>query len=778
MDKQILKTKLKKYLFFVSIVFLSITSIHLIYNFVYFDSKEVPQKWGTISESFVGVFPNLNPLKYNNDYNSYINNILYRSLLTYDINEKKIVWDLVTCDIENTKKIECNLSWNIKWSSWENITTEDIVFTYETIKNHNTNPLLKSLLDNVEITKGETSILFESNISDVNILNIFFQPIMPKVAIDKIDQEKLKSNFSPIDWIYSWKYKIAKVDQDETVWFKKIFLEKNSYYTKNPIYIDNITLKIYKDHPSLLQQKDSINIFNDKKNLIWDSIVKLQNHKYILPQYVWVFINKDKLEYPNLRNYILSQINSQKILESVWENNNKLIESPFLNEIKLDIKKNTSSLKTMLNSLGFYKKSYHLSKVWINTVEKNIKKISGEVQIEEKINTWSLLKSDKVEVNITEIKNSITKENYNSSSKIIKSPEWVDKYNFITNSEITLEWISSKNVSEVYVNDYKLKNNKPNTEKFFYKLSTSINNIKAWENNYKIYFVENGKKSLKEEITFFYNKDKNNLAKNEIDLITNLINSKVKKAKEIAIEKQVEAEKEEQNKIKKQVKEQETNTLNSEQIKKQNLINALDSKFYYDNNFNPYELNLSYINWSKEIAMAAEETQNQLEDVWIKIELSPLTLTVLQEQIKENKEEYNILLTWINLWYFNFNISKYFYSWQIDSWKNVSKIKNSDLDNILEDLKSWIFDNNKTIELEKQIINILQNENVFKPLYSPYYSNLVLKNIEWYELNEIIPNDSYRFNPLVKSYILKEKIINNDWKNIFWFIEYIINNLF
>ena len=537
MDKQILKKKLKKYLFFISVVFLSITTIHLIYNFVYFDSKEVPQKWGTVSESFVWKLPSLNPLKFNNDYNAYINHILYRSLLTYDINTKKITWDLATCNIENTKNIKCDFAQNSKWSSWENITTEDIVSTYETIKKYNTNPVIKSILDNIIITSSDSSILFKSNIKDVNILNILFQPIMAKIVLDKIPEENLKKPISPIDWIYSWKYKITKIDQDDTSWFKKIFLEKNSYYTDNPIYIDNLTLKFYKNYPSLLKQKDKINIFNDKKNLIWNSIPKLKNNKYILPQYIWVFINKDKLEYPNIRNYILSHINSEKIVKTIWENNHKIINSPFLDNINLNIKQWNATLKTMLNSLGFHKKDYYLSKIWNVKTKIETKKISAEVKIAkttktENIQTWSTLEKDKLEVNITEIKNSITKENYNSKSKIIVKPTWVDKYNFITNPEITLEWISNKNISEVYINDYKLKNYKPETGKFFYKLSISIWNINIWENTYKIYFTKNWKKELVDEITFFYEKSKQTLEKKEAELITKLINNKILEEKE------------------------------------------------------------------------------------------------------------------------------------------------------------------------------------------------------------------------------------------------------
>jgi ABC-type transport system substrate-binding protein len=191
-----------------------------------------------------------------------------------------------------------------------------------------------------------------------------------------------------------------------------------------------------------------------------------------------------------------------------------------------------------------------------------------------------------------------------------------------------------------------------------------------------------------------------------------------------------------------------------------------------------YSLKTSYIEWSKQISDTSLIIKKELENAWIKIELYPSKLLDITKKIRNNTEEYDILIAWINLWYFNFNLSKYFYSGQITKWRNLSKIKNSELDNILEDLKSWFLSKDKRVKLQKAVVKILSKEAVFKPLYSPYYSNLVIKNIEWYELNEIIPSGIYRFEPLSKSYILKNKIINSNDKNLKWFLKFLFTNLF
>ena len=768
MDKKILKAKLKKYLFFVSIVFFSITLVHLTYKYIYSDSIQKAQKWWTVSESFIGKFPSLNPLKYYNDnYNSYINHILYRSLSSYDINKKTIVSDLAECNITNTQKIECNLTKNIKWSNWDNITTEDIAYTYETIKKYNTNPILKKILDNISIKTTDTSITFNSNQKDISILNILFQPILPKQILENKSEDELHKNFSALNWIYSWNYIISKISDDKDSWNMKIFLTKNEMYIKNPVYIENIILKFYDDYNSLLKQKNNINIFLDKNHLIWNSIPKLQEHKYILPQYVWLFINKDKLEYPKIRNFILNSINKEKLLEKIWKQNNKIINSLFLNDIEIKPTQSKTSLKTMLNSLWYFKKEYFLKKYKL--IVENPELYSAEANI---ISKSKNLEKDAKKIDITQIKNSITKQNYNSDSKIIIEPKWVDKYNFITKPNIKLIWkVDNKNVSEIYINNEKANYNSWEKE-FSYELKL-WKNIKLWENNYKIYFVENWKKNLKEEITFFYSKDKQKLKKDEIDLIARLINNEIKKQKELL------SKKESQNKQKAN-KQKIVNTKKAEEIKsKIKLLESLDDKFYYNKDFKAYSLNLVYLRWSEEIKKTADFVKNSLENLWIKINLEEKKVIDIAQNIKDNKENYHMILAWINLSYFPFDLSKYFYSGQISKWQNFAKIRNSKLDDILEDLNSsYLLDSKIKREKQQQINNIIKDENIFIPLYSPYYSNLVLKNIENYKLTDIIPKHFYRFEPLKKSYILKEKVINKDNKSIFWFFSFLINKLF
>jgi hypothetical protein len=121
-----------------------------------------------------------------NDYNKYIISILYRSLLKYDLKEKKIVSDLANCDISNLAYIECFLETNTYWSNNKPITVKDIGATYNILKTTNVNPIIKTLLADTTIEEKTNSIIFKSTKKNVNFLNIFFQPILNEELVNNL----------------------------------------------------------------------------------------------------------------------------------------------------------------------------------------------------------------------------------------------------------------------------------------------------------------------------------------------------------------------------------------------------------------------------------------------------------------------------------------------------------------------------------------------------------------------------------------------------------------
>lgn len=317
MEKIYIAQRLKKYLFLISIIFVILTSIHLVYSYIYSDAKETAIKGGSVTEAIIGSRPNLNPLKNNSSQNTYINSILYRSLLKYDVEKKKITGDLAKCDIGNLLEVECFLEGNIKWSNGEAITADDVLKTFDVLKNNNVNPNMFALLKSTEIQKTDSSIIFKNTKKDINFLKIFFQPIVSQKVLSLLSEKELDGNFTLQNGIYSGMYKATNITKDETVNVTTITLEKNTEYFENPVYIDTILLKVFPTIADFLKNKNSINIFNDKDNLIAGTIPRLNEFRYTLPQHVSLFFNTAKMKDASMRGLISDLINREELTKKL-----------------------------------------------------------------------------------------------------------------------------------------------------------------------------------------------------------------------------------------------------------------------------------------------------------------------------------------------------------------------------------------------------------------------------------------------------------------------------
>ena len=725
--------KLKKYLFLISILFFVLSLSHLVYLFLYSDSKLVPIKWWTISEWLVWSFPSLNPLKNSNWNNKYIINLLYRSLLKYDSKKNKIISDLASCDIDNLKKVECYLKDNIYWSNWEQITVDDIISTYNLIKNSWVNKVISSLLKDTTITKNNNTIIFTTNKNEVNYLNIFFQPILSKKIIDTLWNDTIFWDFPTHEQIYSWNFTISNISADSTLWITKIYLKRNEY--NNKWNIEQLIIKLFPNTNSLLQNKEVVNVFNDTKNIIWDSIPRLESHKYILPQFVALFINSNNIENIDIRNHILNKINRVNLIKLIWENNFQEVKNPYMDDTNIDNKLSNKNFEKIIESIWYVKKS----KIISNYLPSN-STYSKEAQI----------KSEDITADIE----NIDIEQYQEDSKYIISPSFVDKYNIITKDDILLEWKAWKGVEKVFINDYKLANFKKDDSKFYYRLKENYNNIKEGINTYKIFFEENWRKVLKEEIIFIYSTDKEKLESYKKELIKNIyLKEKEKKEKIKKATVKIEIDK---NKLEK--------------------LSNLDEKFYYNEKLEKYSINLYYISTEKELEETALFIKNSLLEIWINVELFPITISNLSK-ILSKKDQYDMLLTWVNLGYFNYNIFPYFHSSQVKNWYNFSNIKKTSLDILLEDLKWERKDNQEINKIESKINEILKKEQIIKTLYTPKINLLIDKNIKNVSIPKKLANKNERSEIYNSIYIKEEKIIKFENKWFFDFIKYLINKL-
>ncbi|MDD3302328.1 MAG: ABC transporter substrate-binding protein [Candidatus Gracilibacteria bacterium] len=712
--------------------------MHIFYRYIYSDAKSIPIKGGTVSEGIVGDVSHLNPLISTNDYNKYIISILYRSLLKYDIKDKKLISDLANCDISNLSYIECFLENNVYWSDKSPITINDVVATYNILKTTNVNPLMKSLLSDTTIEEKSDSIVFKNNKKNINFLNIFFQPIISEKLINELGVEELNKPFSPSkDSLYSGKYKVASIKEDKNLGVVELVLDKNENYFNNDVYLGKLSFKFFPNNNSLVKNKDLINIFNDDENLLGESVPRLESHYYSLPKYTTLFINSEKISSKSLRNFILNKIDRDKLIKVLGNEKYKQVINPYLTDYVIDKDLENKNIESTMEGLGYYKKA------------KLAKLILGE----------ATTKTPTTVANTTEIKKTPTTEELEKQENkpllyIISGLG--KKFSFISQDDVLLKGdLKGEKPDAVYINDYQLKAYDKGDENFFYRLKEfDYETIKEGKNDYKIYFETNGKKELKEELIVFFYKDINKLSQEKENFYKTFIKTEVAKTPETNTGK-------------------ESNINQTLKAK----IDSIDDRYYYNKKIEKYTLKLMYIGGENNIEQTANFIKEILGDNGIGLEIEAINLSDLSKFVSQenSSQTYDMVLAGINLGYFDFNIYPYFHSSQAKLGYNFSNIKKLALDLILEDINSNKIYQDGFKEKEKKVLDIIKGEQVIKTLYTPIIDLLIDKNIKNINIDKYSSGQINRVNYLSTIYINEKKDINYTNKGVGDFFKFLFH---
>ncbi len=734
--------KLKKYVLYISLIFFGTLWIHLAYYYLYEWASSEPVAWGTVSEAIIWSFPHFNPLVPSNDHNTYINGLLYRSMMQYSTISESFESDLVSCDTENLLYITCSLENNLLWSNGSEITTEDIKATLWVISTTKVNPIIASLLENTTIETTKDSISFSNSSKDINFLQVLLQPILPASVIERLDTDNINGKFSEINGIYSGRFVLSSISQDETVGITKITLWRNEQYFDNNMYIEFLILNLFRDETHFLKNKNSFNIYNDKSSVIWESIPRLSAYQYTLSQFVTSFFNSENLS-KSFREYISTKIDRDTIVSSLWDTIVSPAYNPFLSETKLDATSSEFNLVEYLEEKWYYKKNRLLLSA------QAIRENTALLQKENIISGEAIVTPEPVET--------IKQETLD----IIVSP-YKDKYNFVSKDNILIEWRVDDGVEAVYINEYKLSGFTPWDSRFFYRLLESYDSITEWTNTYKVYFETEEEKTLVEEFIYVYDSDSDSLSKiQETFFDTPWLVDLSKEVESKAIE------------ISEKTKEVEIDTSLSLWD-----IQNLDDAFYYNKDGEAFSLNLIYAQTDNVMASTVATLTSLLRNEGIQLQTQALDLGEITVNLRNESLEYDIMVLWINLWYFESNIFPYFHSSQVKNGYNISNYKDLSLDILLEELKSNNLSVTKREELEEKMLKEIYKESIIKVLYTPNIQLLVDKNIKNFSLPNFLPDSRHRYFPLLQSYLNEKRIIQSEEKTLWGFLKYLMTQLF
>lgn len=246
------------------------------------------EKGGILRRAEVGTFDNLNPFLITGKVTSGLQEALlltYDSLMTRGWDEPFTMYGLVAESVilpEKRNWIEFNLDKRARFHDGKPITTQDVAFSFETLKQYgrpNQRRVYK-LVDNVTI-KNSTSIrfTFKQGYDRETAFIIAGMPILPK----HYWQDKDFSKTTLIPPVGSGPYKIVSIDPGRQVTFERVknYWARDKNVAKGLYNFDQIHYEFYRDDTVALQALASNRIDLRRE---WSAVTWKRDYQFDLIQ--------------------------------------------------------------------------------------------------------------------------------------------------------------------------------------------------------------------------------------------------------------------------------------------------------------------------------------------------------------------------------------------------------------------------------------------------------------------------------------------------------------
>lgn len=354
------------------LILCSLTSLTVIIRTWNRHTVVTPTTGGEYIEALVGEINTLNPLLETNQAEHDISRLISRGLFINSYNGTIIPDLAANAQISPDKKVyTIKLKNNLVWSDNYLMTVDDVIFTFQSIKN----PELKSPWFNtfkkIEVKKESAdTVSFTLPEPYQNFLATLSVGLVPEhlwAPVKANDWLKHANNLAPIG-LGPFQFKSILRDKSGTI--QNIILERNNKTHTAPSLLDRVIFKIY---PDKNQAIDAIrqNQAQGLSGLAYSDNFNLEDNGHVIapiemPQYTALFFNfksTSLVKQKNLRLALYNALNKTELIEKFINRSVKPSYGPFVfgdmkkisqeNNVKADPVQVTELVKT----LGYEKKS-------------------------------------------------------------------------------------------------------------------------------------------------------------------------------------------------------------------------------------------------------------------------------------------------------------------------------------------------------------------------------------------------------------------------------------
>lgn len=333
-------TKKERILMRVLFVVVFANLLFLGYNFYYKHLTLTPAFGGEYTEGVVDVLQYINPLySVVDSVDKDLESLIFSGLFKFD-KDGKLVNDLAVDYTVNKDKTRYDIFIRdgVKWHNGDDLTVDDIVFTFKMIQNPDYGSVIHYRFNNVVVEKtGEKQVSFILKDKQNNFLDTLTFGILPKRIWSQISPETVKLADLNLKPIGSGKYKFDELIKDKMgniVLYRLV--ENTDYYGQRP-YIKNISFKFFINEMELIDALNSNKIdgaggvdFKSQDSIA--GINSLNVEKIELSQIGAVFFNQDNLNLKNkdIRQALSMALDKYDIIDSSFGKNAQVIHGPLV----------------------------------------------------------------------------------------------------------------------------------------------------------------------------------------------------------------------------------------------------------------------------------------------------------------------------------------------------------------------------------------------------------------------------------------------------------------
>ena len=287
----------EKIIFLVLITLFLSSAVVLVSNAYYYNTKAVATNGGTHIEGVIGQPRFINPIYANSDADRDLVQLTFSGLLQYD-KDLNIKEDLAeSFSVDSSGKIYTfHLRENLRWSDGESLTTDDIIFTIQTIQDPSFKSPLQANWVGVDIEKiNDLTIRFILRKPYIGFLENLTIAILPKHIWEEVEAEKFAFEDYNLQPVGSGMFKVKTI-KEKINSIISITLEENKFYYGNRPYISKIKFIYFKNEEDLIKAAKKNKIAGISLTSAVNIGSNWKNNLLSLPRYFAVFFNQDQSE--------------------------------------------------------------------------------------------------------------------------------------------------------------------------------------------------------------------------------------------------------------------------------------------------------------------------------------------------------------------------------------------------------------------------------------------------------------------------------------------------